>query len=71
MKANYINRMKTLDIIKKQKKDLGFVSTKLKFDENNHLLSKKANKQIGIIIKVFAARKSEAIIPSYKSFVRT
>ena len=64
--------MNNQDISKKeQEKDLGIVfSTKSKFDDHIHLISKKANRQLGIITKVFSSRKPEIIIPLYKSFVR-
>ena len=70
IKANY--KMNNLDISKKgQEKDLGIVfSTKVQFKEHIHLISKKANKQLGIIKKVFTSRNPDTIISLYKSFVR-
>ena len=60
------------DLQKKfHEKDLGILfSTKFKFDEHIHTIAKKANKQLGLIAKVFSSRSPEIIIPLYKTFVR-
>ena len=56
---------------KDQEKDLGILlSSKFKFDEHIHFIAKKANKQLGIITKVFSKRNPQTIIPLYKTFVR-
>ena len=70
MKADY--KLNNLCLTKKLKeKDLGVLfSTKFKFDEHLQLSAKKANKQLGIISKVFSSRSPQIIIPLYKSFVR-
>ena len=42
----------------------------LKFDEHVDSIVKKANRQLGIMARVFKARNVETIIPLYKTFVR-
>ena len=65
-------KMNNCSIPKKEKeRDLGILfSTKFKFDEHMLLIAKKANKQLGIITKVFSKRRPETIISLYKTFVR-
>ena len=56
---------------KEQERDLGIMfCTNFKFDQHISLIAKKANKQLGIIRKVFSRRKPETIISLYKTFVR-
>ena len=56
---------------KQQEKDLGILfSNNFKFDDHIRLIAKKANKQLGIIAKVFSSRSPQTIIPLYKTFVR-
>ena len=70
MKAQY--KINNLDLIKKnQEKDLGIViSDKFKFDTHIDSIVKKANKQLGIITKIFKSKSPSIIIPLYKTFVR-
>jgi hypothetical protein len=65
-------KIEDISLPKKEKeKDLGIIfSTKFKFDEHISHISKKANKQLGIIAKVFSKRHPETIISLYKTFVR-
>ena len=52
-----------------QKKDLGiFFPVNLKFDEHVDIIVKKANRQLGIIARIFKARNVETIVPLYKTF---
>ena len=61
----------TLLVKKEQEKDLGVIfSTNFKFDQHISMIAKKANRQLGIIKKVFGKRKLDTIIPLYKTFVR-
>ena len=52
-------------------KDLGVLfSVKLNFHEHIHSVVKKANRQLGIITRVFKDRNFDTIVPLYKTFVR-
>ncbi|MEL7308662.1 MAG: reverse transcriptase family protein, partial [Pseudomonadota bacterium] len=56
---------------KKLEKDLGILfSVDFKFDDYIHLIAKKANKQLGLITKVFSLKNPQVIIQLYKTFVR-
>ena len=56
---------------KKVEKDLGiFFSVNLKFHEHIDSIVSRANRQLGIITKVFRRKKAENIIPLYKTLVR-
>ena len=70
IKADY--KINDLELIKKHKeKDLGVLfSTKLKFDEHIQVIANKANKQLGLITKVFSSKDPQVIISLYKTFVR-
>lgn len=70
MNAKY--KIDNIDMIKKnQEKDLGVIfNNKLKFDTHIDTIVKKANRQLGIIAKVFTSRNPVTIIPLYKTFVR-
>ena len=70
MKAVY--KINQLDLISKHtEKDLGILfSNDLKFVEHIDVAVKKANRQLGIISKVFKSREPRIILPLYKSFVR-
>ena len=51
--------------------DLGvFFSNNLKFNKHIDFIFNKANRQLGIISRIFKNRNSETIIPLYKSVVR-
>lgn len=54
-----------------QEKDLGILfSARLKFNEHMDAIISKANRQLGIITRVFKQKNPQTIIPLYKSFVR-
>lgn len=56
---------------KHQEKDLGILfSTNFRFNEHMDAMISKANRQLGIISRVFKQKNPETIIPLYKSFVR-
>jgi hypothetical protein len=58
-------------ISKSKEKDLGILfSNKLTFDDHIDSIVKKANRQLGIITKIFKSRRASIIIPLYKTFVR-
>ena len=69
-KATY--KMNNLVLKRKyQERDLGILfSTNFKFDDHIHLITKKANRQLGIIAKVFSSRTPQIIVPLFKTFVR-
>ena len=72
--ANYRRSYKLNDVIIQSKsieKDLGILfSCNMKFDEHIDSIVLKANKQLGIIARVFTDKSLKTIIPLYKSFVR-
>ena len=58
-------------ISKRCEKDLGVLfSTNFKFNEHIDTITCKANRQLGIIARVFKQRDLKTIVPLYKSFVR-
>ena len=57
--------------ISHQEKDLGVLfSAKFKFNDHMDAMIRKANRQLGIISRVFKQKNPQTIIPLYKSFVR-
>lgn len=58
-------------IEKLAEKDLGILfPVNLKFNDHIHLIAKKANRQLGLIAKVFSLKNQQGIIHLYKTFVR-
>ena len=56
---------------KNLEKDLNvLVPVNLEFNEHIDTIVKKANRQLGIIGRVFKARNMDTILPLYKTFVR-
>ena len=56
---------------KHQEKDLGILFTdKFKFNDHIDMAINKANRQLGIIARVFKYKNPQIIVPLYKSFVR-
>ena len=72
--ANIKNDYKIHDksILKKSlEKDFGVLfPVNLKFDEHIDNIVKQANRQLGVIARVFKTRNMDTIIPLYKAFVR-
>ena len=56
---------------KSRERDLGVLfSVNLKFDQYVDEIVAKANRQLGIIVKVFKVKNPKNIVPLYKTFVR-